>query len=94
MNKDDLLNMNREDLINLTSDVLRVLALKMGSENGYEIPDRFKLISQNKSYKWTFDVRINHNFTEEGKIDFVDFCTSERIIEAARRYGNLDLFKS
>lgn len=86
INKQLLLNMDRNDLTNLTCDILQSLTLKIASENNYKIPDGFELTSLTKKVKWKFDVRINEEMTEEGKKDFDDFCNSKRIDEAAKRF--------
>lgn len=94
IDKQQLLSLDRDDLIKLTVDSLKALTLKIAQEDNQNLPDGFKLTSFNKNVKWTFDIRVNEDFTEAGKKDFDDFCNSKRIDEAAKRFYGGALFKS
>ena len=94
IDKQQLLDLDRDDLIKLTIDALKALTLKIAHEDKYKIPDGFKLTSFNKNVKWTFDIRVKEDFTEAGKKDFDEFCNSKRINEAAKCFYGGTLFKS
>lgn len=95
IDKQQLLDLDRDDLVKLTVDVLKALTLKTAKEdNDYNIPDGFKLRSFNKNVKWTFDISIKEDLTAAGKKDFDEFCNSKRIDEAAKLFYGGPLFKS
>lgn len=92
IDKQSLLDLDRDDLTELTIDALKALTLQIACDNS-EIPTGFSLISSNKNVKWTFDVIIKEEMTAEGKEDFKDFSTSKRINEAEKQFRG-KLFKS
>lgn len=94
IDKQQLLDLDRDDLVKLTVEVLKVLTLKIAKEDDHNIPDGLRLISFNKNVKWTFDIRIKEDLTAAGKKDFDEFCNSRRIDEAAKLFYGGTLFKS
>lgn len=94
IDKQQLLDLDRDDLVKLVVDSLKALTLRTAKEDNHNIPDGFKLTSFNAKVKWTFDIRVKEDLTESGKKDFDEFCNSKRIDEAAKRFYGGTLFKS
>lgn len=94
VNKQDLLNMDHDDLMSLTCDVLKTLTLKIARESELCIPDGFRITSANDKVIWKFDITVNQEFTEKGTKDFDEFCNSDRIKEAMQKYKDRQLFKA
>lgn len=93
IDKQQLLDLDRDDLIKLTVDALKALTLKIAQDD-HEIPDGFKLTFFTKRVKWTFDIGVKKDLTGAGKKDFDEFCNSKRINEAAKRFYGGTLFKA
>ena len=94
IDKQQILDLDRDDLIKLTVDALKALVLKIAQEDNHGMPDEFKLTSSNEKVKWTFDIRVKDDLTKAGKKDFDEFCNSIRIDKAAKYFYGGALFKS